>query len=177
MAYYTRQESGFLAFGAVERGKVFPHDRLQKEKKVLKEYVDAIIVEWDRFVDKFWESSTLLSIAKVIVEPFEYFDTLVENEGLLVQELTKKNESLAFSLALVSKIKVALYEASQSLDYAWKKIEEHKTSLKESQEGRKIAEDELREMHLENLALFNKYAKSLEENYFITQDSFENALW
>ena len=38
------------------------------------------------------------------------------------------------------------------------------------------AEHDLYEMCIENIALLNEYAKSLEDSYTITHNSFENAL-
>lgn len=53
-------------------------------------------------------------------------------------------------------------------------MEELEASLKESQEGWKMVEEGLHEMHLDNLALSNEYVKSLEECLSIAHDSFES---
>lgn len=72
---------------------------------------------------------------EVVVEPFEYPDTLFDKVKLLALEVTKKNEDLVSAQTSLSKVDDALDEVNRSLDPVLKNIEELEKSLKKSQEG------------------------------------------
>lgn len=92
--------------------------------------------------------------------------------NLLAQEMNKKDKALASTQTYLNgggghswgKLILGSYLAKVII--AW-------NIFRKYQEGRKKVENGLREMCLENLALFKELAKSLEEIYFITYTSFE----
>lgn len=50
MEYYTHQGSVVLTFKVVEQGNNFLSECLQREKKVIKEHVDAFIIERHQYL-------------------------------------------------------------------------------------------------------------------------------
>lgn len=59
---------------------------------------------------------------EIIIEPFEYLDTLVEKVKLLVHEIGEKNKALASTQTSLSRMEVVIDEKKWYLDPYKKRI-------------------------------------------------------
>lgn len=95
---------------------------------------------------------------------------------MLVHAIKKKGETLALSYVTFTKVGATLYEMSKILDSSHKMAKEMEASLKEAQEGWKKMENNLQEIHLENISLVNEYVNVVEDGFFVVHVNFENVL-
>lgn len=82
---------------------------------------------------------------------FKNMDTLAVKVKSFIQEVKKKDRTLALARATLTKVEVAIFKTNKTLDSSHKTTEELEASLKEAREGWKKTKVELREMRLENL--------------------------
>lgn len=107
-----------MASGVAGQEEVFLHDYICREREKLKDRVEDIILERDRFLDEAKGIYNSITTIETAMEPLGYPITFLEKEQRLVQVVVDKNETL-------SKVK-------RSLEVTHKKANDLEKALKET---------------------------------------------